>query len=35
MLVAWRSDINSPPYDDNQLSRFNLLPMLQQVGAGR
>jgi hypothetical protein len=35
MLVAWRSDIDSPPYDDDRLSRLNLLPMLQQVGAGR
>jgi hypothetical protein len=35
MLVAWRSDVGSPPYGDDRLSRLNVLPMLQRVGAGR
>jgi WhiB family transcriptional regulator, redox-sensing transcriptional regulator len=38
MLVAWRndalsSDIHSRPYDDDRLSRLNVLPLLEQVGA--
>jgi hypothetical protein len=35
MLVAWRSDAQSSPYDDDPLSQLNILmPMLAQVGAG-
>jgi WhiB family redox-sensing transcriptional regulator len=35
MLVAWRSDVRSNPYDDDpRLAVMNLLPMLASAGAG-
>jgi hypothetical protein len=35
MLVAWRSDLHSSPYgDDDPLAGLNVLPLLAQVGAG-
>ena len=35
MLVAWRSDLHSSPYDhDDPLAELNILPMLAQAGAG-
>jgi hypothetical protein len=35
MLVAWRSDVRSNPYDDDpRLAGLNVLPLLASVGAG-
>src|SRR3954451_25436353 len=34
MLVAWRSDVRSRPYDEDRLAQLNVLPMLAQAGAG-
>jgi WhiB family redox-sensing transcriptional regulator len=33
MLLAWRSDAHSSPYDDNRLTGLNVLRVLEQVGA--
>jgi hypothetical protein len=36
MLVAWRSDARASPYDNERLAGLDvLMPMLEQVGAGR
>jgi hypothetical protein len=33
MLVAWRSEVHSAPYDADRLAEMNVLRVLEQVGA--
>jgi hypothetical protein len=33
MLVAWRADVPSPPYDEDRLAQLNVLRVLEHAGA--